>query len=64
MDLEGSDRGLIGVLSRHFHGVIEENHEKPKSASRPIFESEHYRYNNLLGVMIMKLYIYMKAVGV
>jgi hypothetical protein len=30
-DLEGTNRGLIKVLSQHLPGGTEENHEKPQS---------------------------------
>jgi hypothetical protein len=46
MDLEGSCRGPIVVLSQHLPRWTEENHEKPPSewpVSPPIFEPSIFR---------------------
>jgi hypothetical protein len=64
-DLEGSDRGLIEIVSRYLLGETEERHTTPQSGSRyPGRNSnEHlqdktlkrYRWTDLLGKIIFKL---------
>jgi hypothetical protein len=56
-DLEGSSRGLIKVLSRHFAGGTEENTENliqdsrcPGSESRPNTSVDHYRLTTLINI--------------
>jgi hypothetical protein len=57
-DLEGSDHGLIEVLSLYLPGGFEENQEKPQSAGVPVVARTELCPNTVRSITTTRFNVY------